>query len=139
MRLKADDVREVWASSGLSPQEAMERMMYGPTLMTGAYVRGRLEMIFGVNDNGYQKGMAAVWMVSSDVVYQYGKSLLKLGRKWLDMQQKRYGLLFNFVDARATRTLKWLERMGFKFQDVPSYGVHGLPFVLVTRGEDNVL
>lgn len=137
-RLKPDDVQEIYAASGMEPETAMKAMLANGTRMTGAYVDGRLEMVFGTNQDGYEEGTAAVWMVSSDVVYRHGKTLLVHGRRWLDLQQRRYGTLFNFVDARAARTLHWLERMGFRQQVVPSFGVHGLPFVLVTRGDTNV-
>lgn len=137
-RLKPDDVQEIYAASGMEPETAMRVMLENGSRMNGAYVDGRLEVLFGANADGYQYGTAAVWMVSSDVLYRHGKTLVVHGRRWLDLQQRKYGTLFNFVDARATRTLRWLERMGFRQQVVPSFGVHGLPFVLVTRGDANV-
>lgn len=137
-RLKPDDVHEIYAACGMEPEDAMRSMLESGTNMHGAYIDGRLEVLFGVNANGYRDGTAAVWMVSSDVLYRHGKTLVSYGRRWLDWQQRRYGTLFNFVDARAGRTLRWLERIGFRLQYVPSFGVHGLPFVLVTRGDANV-
>lgn len=136
-RLKRSDVDELWAAAAVTPEVAMAKMYDDRASMTGVWIDGRLEMLFGVNSRDYPDGMAAVWMVSSPVLLRHAKSLVKLGRKWLDEVQ-HHGLLFNFVDARAGTTLRWLARMGFEFQDIQSFGVHGLPFVMVTRGEQNV-
>jgi hypothetical protein len=132
-RLKHDDVEELKAASGRTPEEVMADLAEHGYGMIGAYFDNKLEAVFGVNKNGYPEGMAAVWLLSSDALKHHAKSLLKISRDYLDAWQC-YGTLFNFVDARAVRSLRWLKRVGFKFTYIPSHGTQGLPFVLITRG-----
>jgi hypothetical protein len=131
-RLKESDVAEIDAAYAMEPLDAITSLRGSD--VTGAYIDGRLEVIYGVNAADYDANMAAVWMLSSDVLHRHAKRLIRLGRQWLDEQQARHGVLFNFVDARAVRTLSWLRRMGFSFTDVPQYGARGLPFILIMRG-----
>lgn len=131
-RLKASDVAELDAAYAVKPLDAITSLRGAD--VHGAYVDGRLEVIYGTNSADYGEGMASVWMLSSDILHRHAKRLIKLGNRWLDEQQAIHGMLFNFVDARAVRTLAWLKRMGFSFSDVPRYGARGLPFVLITRG-----
>lgn len=134
-RLKRSDVDEIWAAAGMTPENAMAATYDDEQEVIGAWVDDRLEVVFGVNAEDYPDGCAAVWMVSSPALVSHGKSLVKLGKRWLDNMQARHGLLFNFVDARAHITLRWLARMGFQLSPVDSYGVHGMPFVFVSRGK----
>lgn len=132
-RLKHDDVEELKASSGRTPEDVMADIANNDHHAIGAYFDGKLEAVFGVSTVGYPAGLASVWLLSSDAIYRHGKSLLKTSRQCLDDWQ-HYGTLFNFVDARATRSLRWLKRVGFEFTPIPVYGTQGLPFVLITRG-----
>jgi hypothetical protein len=133
-RLKHDDVEELKAATGRTAEDVMTDIAANGYNAMGAYIDGRLEVVFGVNSVGYPEGMASVWMLSSDTLYQHAKTLMQMTRPWLDDQQAKHGMLFNFVDARATRSLNWLKRVGFDFTPIDSHGVFGLPFVLITRG-----
>jgi len=45
-----------------------------------------------------------------------------------------YKAVFNFVDVRNTKTLKWLKYLGFKqMETVENYGHAKRPFVLIVK------
>jgi len=48
--------------------------------------------------------------------------------KWVRRQSEKFSLLYNYVDARNVKSIKWLRWLGFQLDEPAPYGVRGLPF-----------
>jgi hypothetical protein len=60
-------------------------------------------------------GLGQIWLVSTPAIYEPGNDLLflRLSSAFIEMCHERYPILFNYVDARQERHLKWLRACGF--------------------------
>jgi hypothetical protein len=77
-----------------------------------------------------------IWLVGSDRMYSYKRSLFVDTRTWLGKIIRYYGSLFNYVHIKNTVTLRWLERLGFtRGGIVENYGQGDEPFIRMTLKE----
>lgn len=84
--------------------------------------------IFGVAPTSLLEGVGAPWLLGTDRVLDYPGVLVREGRSYVARMLARYPHLENFVDARNERSVRWLERLGFKVYPAAPMGVAGLPF-----------
>jgi hypothetical protein len=104
--LRAEDVEEIRALSGEQPLNAL---LYSVALSDESYaVRDDqgIVSLFGVGPGG------AVWLLGSDKMFKYPKSLVRLCRQWLEDWAPRYPRLYALADARNTSHLKLLDHLG---------------------------
>ncbi len=134
--MRPSDAEEVLASGGFTPLEAVEVSVRGSSHAATLLIDGRVACIFGVAPlTGGEPETAlgrplvgSVWLLSTGVVDAYPKVFLSLSKRVLPQLLDIYPCLFQAVDARYTRALQWLERIGFEIQDPLPYGHAGLPF-----------
>jgi len=89
--------------------------------------------VFGVAPISLLGGEGCPWMLGTESLHHYGREIVTLSRAKMAEWGRRYGLLFNYVDARNTRALRWLKRSGFGVFAPAPYGVEGRPFHRVER------
>lgn len=127
--LREADKNEIKALSGETCQAALEY-----SVMSSDIVRfvsrpdGEPISIFGV-------GQGVPWMVGTDLMLHYGKSLVKEGRVWVREMTGIYRSLVNYVDSRNTVHVNWLKRIGFTVEPQNHYIGHdkSVPFLLFHR------
>lgn len=56
------------------------------------------------------------------------RALMSLGRAYTAAMLQQYDTLTNFVDARHSESVAWLQRLGFKLEEPTPHGALGLPF-----------
>lgn len=126
------DRLELLASSGTDPLTAMRRgLETTPETLTGLY-DGEPACMFGVWPFSALGGMGAAWMIGSRVLDRPGaqRALLRLSAPVVEYWSEHYpSLIYNFVDARNTRAIRWLRWLGFQFADPIPYGVDKVPFL----------
>lgn len=127
-RLRAADRAEVLAALGLPPEVALPISLRASSVAVTAMVGGEPVAIFGVCPANLLAGEGLVWMLGSDAVVRQGRALLREAPQWLALIGDGYRLLRNHVDARNTRAVRWLRRMGFSLAPAVPFGVAGLPF-----------
>lgn len=133
----ADNVRpadraELWASGRSDPFEAMLRGISRTGTTYVALCNGRPAAMFGATPWSAMGGKAAVWMIGSTVLDEHGaqRALLSTSAPMIDAMQEQFpDLLYNFVDARNHKALRWLRWLGFGFGEPVPYGPDGLPFL----------
>lgn len=95
---------------------------------------GRLGSIIGVIEPDMVSA-ARPWMLSTTLILDRPKEVVKLSRliysQWID----RYGYLANHVDQRHTRAVQWLRWLGARFTPEPKFGPYSRPFYLFEFGE----
>ena len=131
--LREADKRELDAMCGLSPLDAL---LYSIRTSKEAWIACRPDghplMICGV---GEDQDVGIPWMLGTDELKRYGKSLVKDGRVFVNRWTDKYGMLTNYVDARNTVHIDWLTLMGFDVILADEYIGHdkSVPFLLFYR------
>jgi len=128
--LRVVDNEELSAALNCAPEDDV---MKGYELSTRKWIilsiEGNLNVptaLFGVQDHG--DGVGIPWMVATDGLKKIKRFLLESTDKYLSEIKKDYDMLVNYVDARNTDSIKWLKRLGFKFDEAAPYGHKQLPF-----------
>ena len=62
-------------------------------------------------------GVAAPWLLGTDLLDEYGFSLHRMAVRELGQMRMKYALLSNVVDVRQVRVIAWLGRLGFEFAE----------------------
>lgn len=81
--------------------------------------------LFGIQAHGR---VGIPWMVATDGLKKISKFIMKHVMEYLDIMKETYDILVNFVDVRNRDSIKWLKRIGFKFDEAKPYGHKQLPF-----------
>lgn len=90
---------------------------------------GRLLCILGTAPYGGLLTTSGVpWLLGTNAVRRFPKALMQVSRAYLADVRERYSMLFNYVDARNTESLRYLKALGFEFDPAQPYGVNGEPF-----------
>lgn len=131
--LRPEDVEEIDAASGLSPEEAL-RMSY--TLSDECITVWDVDEPIAIF--GYKVTIpdvcAVVWMLGSPKIFEHRIEFLKRSNFWVDYIHKKVPLLYNMVYHKNTVHIKWLRWLGFVFvQRIENAGVKGQPFIEFAR------
>ena len=125
--LRYEDKREILASTGLLPYEALLKGYLENVIVFTIVNRKNIPVgIFGVNDCG--SGVGAIWLLASEDLTTAQISFLRQCRDVVKVLNTKYKILWNFVDCRNSLHIKWLKWCGFKFINKQKYGVLNKPF-----------
>ena len=83
--------------------------------------------VFGVCP-GEKPGHGVPWMVGTNELDKCGRELMAEARSCLNVWHRFYPTLMNVVDARNTKSIRWLKRLGFTLRAPEPMGVGGLLF-----------
>lgn len=126
------DRQEVRATSGDSPGVALLRSMKGSVWSYACLDKDWVPFaIFGLSD--LMPGVGCPWMLATDRLAANSRWFLRATISVVASMHERHPLLVNYVDARNTASIRWLEWAGFKIHPAMPYGVEGLPFHLFTK------
>ena len=134
--LREADKNEIEAMSACSPLSALAYSI----ATSKSWIACRPDevplAIFGVgNDVG--DGVGIPWMVGTDEMLKYPKSLVRDARKWVEEQLNTYAILMNYVDARNIVHVNWLRHIGFTVSDTKVFvgQDHTVPFLIFHRSK----
>jgi hypothetical protein len=77
---------------------------------------------------GEWPGYGVPWMVGTNELDKCGRELMAEARNCLKIWHRFYPTLLNVVDARNTKSIRWLKRLGFTVREPVPMGMGGLPF-----------
>lgn len=127
-RVRQADVEELWASALATPEECLRLgLERSPEAWVGLADETPL-CIFGVSSMAILGAEGAPWMVGTDDIDLHAKGFLKACRGALARMFEPYESLYNFVDARNARAIRWLKWLGFEIAEARPMGPLGLPF-----------
>lgn len=125
-KTRSADRDELWAAAKMEPLEAiLASMQASSNTCATLLLNGEPACIFGCRYDG-ETGYP--WMIGSDLLVQHAKPFLQLCPTWVEKMRQGVTKLENYVDARNTVAIRWLKRLGFKFDDAAPYGPLNLPF-----------
>lgn len=81
-------------------------------------------------------GVGVVWMLGTDGIRREAYSIAKATRRYFDTLNDPYPVLWNYIDARNTVSLRWLRWGGFKLLSDTEIGGH--KFHIFARSTHNV-
>lgn len=84
--------------------------------------------IFGLATGSALNAEGAPWMVGTTRTERYPRELVREARPYIARMLTAAPLLANAVDARNSRSIRWLKRIGFTILPAMPLGAAGLPF-----------
>ena len=135
-KMRIADREEIRASNGSSPLEAL--------VIPFTYEKSRNYTIIGTANEGVM-GMFGVtptkdseygvaWLLSSENLFKHTKQFIKECPYWVSQMSEGYTYIYNWVDRRNWKSLKWLQFLGFEAkEEMKQYGVGKLPFLLMIK------
>lgn len=74
------------------------------------------------------------WLLSSEELFNYKKEFIKQSPEWIEEMGKGYKYLYNWVDCRNEKSIKWLRYLGFNtIKREEQYGKGKMPFYLMMK------
>ena len=74
------------------------------------------------------------WLLSSETLFKHTKQFIKECPYWVSQMSEGYTYIYNWVDRRNWKSLKWLQFLGFEAkEEIKQYGVGKLPFLLMIK------
>lgn len=126
-RARKADVDELLAAAGKTPAQAMED---GLRISLEAWVGtadGEPFCMFGLASPALLAGSGVPWMVGTVDLDRHAKVFLRHCRPVVAHWAESFDL-WNYVDARNTRAVRWLRWLGFTIHPSEPHGLQGLPF-----------
>lgn len=128
-RLRAADVEEIRAASGLAPDEALRRSYALSTHVWAVRdTSGEPIALWGVGPLSLVEGRGCPWLLAADAFETLGSDIARLSRPLLTGMRDHYPHLENRVDARHAKAVRWLAWLGFAIEPATPWGVEGRPF-----------
>jgi len=135
-KMRKGDRQEIMASDGASPLEAL--------VIPFTHKQGQIYSIIGTKSEGVigmfgsvpskEKGYGVVWLLSSENLFKHTKQFIQECPKWVNDMSKGYEYVYNFVDERNWKSLKWLQFLGFEPKTkIGDFGIGKMPFLLMMK------
>lgn len=128
-RMRKADRAEIWAASLSTPRDALERGLAASELAWAIAIDGRPEALFGAAPLSALSGRGTAWMLGTPEIARFPRRMVQDARPYVAAMLKVYPVLVNYVDARNAASLRWLRRLGARFEAPRPWGALGLPFV----------
>ena len=121
------DVDELWAVAQVTPRSAIA---YGAEHSTAfaLLADGVPVCVFGIVPYSVLSGAGIPWMVGTPGIDRHAVGFIRRCRMDLARFFGEWDKLFNVVDARNTKAIRWLKWLGFSVSDPTPYGPLGLLF-----------
>lgn len=126
--MRQADQDELWASSHSLPLESLVNAKSRSVECWTGLINGEPICVFGVTPISLVTGLAAPWMLGTDKLEDHAMTFLRRSRRVVASWKEEYRLLFNYVDARNTVAIQWLDWLGFDIQEAAVLGAESLPF-----------
>ena len=135
-RLRAEDLAELYAAHG-SDADPLALLQMGLAVTPDARAAvdgGRVIALLGCAPGGtLMTPCGRPWLLGSDECARHGRVFVKAGRAAVQEWARRFGRLENWVDARNDQSIRWLRRLGFRFDLPRPAGVQGRDFIRFHR------
>lgn len=134
-RLRPADRMEIRARSGDAPLQALQQGIADSQPACAVLSRsGDVVAVFGVVPHPHFAQAGIVWLLGADELVAEPRAFLRSAEYWIARLHRRYLVLGNFIDARNTVHLRWLQWLGFRTtRRIEQMGVERRPFIEFQR------
>jgi len=139
-RLRKIDREEIKACENISALEALVKPFTYKNAKTYSVVENETDKVLGMFGSApcADPEYGVAWLLSSEDLYKHTKEFVKQSPYWVNEMSKGYIYLYNFVDKRNWKSLKWLQYLGFEpKQELETYGNSKQPFLLMIKEINN--
>lgn len=128
--MQQEDVDAVWAWDHMTPREALDHSVKNSRTTLTWLSEGEVAAVFGYSSPNLLSNIACPWMLGSPLLMEKPRYFLGASRQWVDGLKERFNYMSNVVDARHTRSVRWLKWLGATVHPATPMGAEGLPFHL---------
>lgn len=133
--LRPGDLAEIRATHDLDPHVSLTASVMASDMCWIIFDNDTPITVFGCAPSG-QPHSGIVWMMGTPRMDEVALRLGRLSLHCLHLMHERYACLWNYIDVRNERSLRWLQWTGFEILDaIPAHGREQLPFLLFARYE----
>lgn len=139
-KIRKGDRQEIMASNGATPLEALVIPFTQKNAKIYSIIGTKSEGVIGMFGSvpSKEKGYGVVWLLSSEDLFKHVKQFIKECPKWVAEMSKDYEYVYNFVDERNWKSLKWLQFLGFEpKRKIGDFGIGKMPFLLMMKEVNN--
>ena len=127
-RIRKADHDECYAALGRSAEEGLMQSFAASRMAWAAVTASETIAVFGCAAASLLTDTGVPWMVGTDKVSEYRVSFARGGRRYTKKMKRVFSYLENWVDARNTLSLRWLQWCGFTIEPARPYGFEQRPF-----------
>ena len=135
-KMRQADRDEIKASDNIGAAEALMTPFQYTGHRTWSVIGTDEEYVIGMFGSvpTLEPDYGVAWLLSSDELFNYKKEFIRQSPEWVAQMGKNYKYLYNWVDCRNTKSIKWLKHLGFKeIQREEQYGKGKMPFYLMMK------
>tara|TARA_R110000787_G_C13443394_1_gene446754 strand:- start:33669 stop:34076 length:408 start_codon:yes stop_codon:yes gene_type:complete len=123
--MREQDVREVAASHGHAPYEALQFSVKNSQFSTVASISGEPFCVFGLSTGESAiTHVGSPWMLGTKKVSVYRRPFLRASFDVVEDMLKESDLLVNHVHVENHVSIKWLRALGFTIESPVEYGIN---------------
>ena len=127
------DHKELWAATGLSTEFNLWSGMNNSSVCRVGCADGKPIIMYGVVP---MRNIGIVWLAGADLLPHWREAYRSLGKE-LDLLCAGFKYVTNYMDGRQTTHRKFLERLGFVFDEYDTKICHEVSFIRFIKKVDN--
>lgn len=128
-QIRRADRDEIWASHHSTPERSLLVGYLASSLcMTIEHKGVPIAMLGSMQVSADYPEVGSVWLLGTDGIRNIRTSFLRSSAPVIEIMLERFPVLYNYVDARNTISLDWLNWCGASIGAPQPYGIERLPF-----------
>lgn len=129
--MRQQDLDELASMHDIAPELVLSQSLLLSSHAWIAEHKGEPVAIFGAAPSPLP-GVGIVWLLGTDKITEAGRSIARQTPHYVEQMQRAYPVLWNYIDARNSVSMRWLRWGGFKL--VGDYtSPKGHPFHIFAR------
>lgn len=120
--LRPCDRDEIHAATGNDPEREIRKALARPGRHYCALAGDVPIALFGVADMNGLSRIGSPWLVGTAGIQDHSRGFLRESRRNIGLLCEGYDYLVNMVDTRNTRSILWLQWLGFAIHAARPYG-----------------
>lgn len=129
--LREEDVQEIIAMSNSNPGRELALCWSTSMLCHTMFLGDKPIAMFGLIEDAAGERANLFFLGTADLE-KTKKAFLKSCRVFVAAMLKIFPELYNYVDARYEKSVRWVRWLGAEVKDAVPYGANGMPFHEIT-------
>lgn len=121
--MRQADINEVWASTNQTPLDAIRTGLDLPGFSTVVWIDDEPCVIFGLVIQDVLTGTGVPWLLGANSILKHKSQLLKQSPAVIEKMLNICPKLYNYVHLKNEVSIRWLEWLGFSFDDPEPFGI----------------
>lgn len=134
VHMREADKHEIMLAHGHLPEEALRMSVNNSDYTCVGSYGDDICGIFGVKVHDILTGRGSPWLLGTDNIVKHRREFIPWSRKVVDQMLQVCPYLFNYVHVDNRVSIKWLEGLGFDFDEPAPFGFAGEDFMRFHRG-----